>query len=107
MTTFANDEDVSNIYKLEYIFGFKVKIEPLRKPRLVPQYKNCQLFVHTQSYCNREPQCVKCTGKHYYKTVKMLAEELKNLNVQIAMKSIQRATEDVLLQKHSRQEEIK
>lgn len=43
----------------------KIKVELLRKsPTNIPQCKRYQAFGHTRRYCNREPTCVKCAGKH-------------------------------------------
>jgi hypothetical protein len=35
-----------------------------RKTTLLHQYKNCQSWGHTKSYCHKEPRCIKCAGKH-------------------------------------------
>ncbi|XP_055842659.1 uncharacterized protein LOC129909607 [Episyrphus balteatus] len=42
-----------------------VKIEPQKKhTKQVPQCRRCQGFNHTQTYCKKEPRCVKCAEKH-------------------------------------------
>jgi hypothetical protein len=51
-------------YKITDILGMRVEIHPIRKSRLVPPCKRCQAYGHTQGYCNKEPRCVKCSGKH-------------------------------------------
>lgn len=65
MLSFDKSEDSKKIFEIKLIAGMKVKIEPMRKKTaLIPQCKKCQVFGHTQAYCNREPRCVKCAGKH-------------------------------------------
>lgn len=62
--SFHNDEDVNKIYGIKNILGCKIEIHPLKNPKLIPQCKRCQAYGHTHKYCQREPRCVKCTGKH-------------------------------------------
>lgn len=62
--SFYNDEDVNKIYGIKYILGCKIEIHPLKNPALIPQCKRCQAYGHTHKYCQKEPRCVKCTGKH-------------------------------------------
>jgi len=62
--TFSADENTNNIYEIASILGSKVEIQPLRKSKLIPQCKQCQAYGHTQRYCNKDPRCVKCAGKH-------------------------------------------
>lgn len=62
--TFSHDENINKIYEITDILGTKVEILPLKKSKLIPQCKRCQAYGHTQSYCYREPRCVKCAGKH-------------------------------------------
>lgn len=63
--SFDKSEDVKNIYEIKSILNLKVRIEPLRKTSVhIPQCKKCQSFNHTQKYCQMEPRCVKCAGKH-------------------------------------------
>jgi len=65
MLTFKNSENINKIYSIQSILNIIVKIEPIRRnSKLIPQCKNCQEFNHTQSYCRKEPRCVKCAGKH-------------------------------------------
>lgn len=40
---------------------------PKEKSMLILQCKRCQEFNHTQKYCQLEPRCVKCAGKHFTK----------------------------------------
>jgi hypothetical protein len=55
---------MKTVFGINRIQGATVKIEPLRKPNLIPQFKRCQLHGHTQKYSQRQPRCVKCAGKH-------------------------------------------
>ena len=65
MLTFSTDENTNKIYEITSILGSKVEIQPLRKSKLIPQCKQCQAYGHTQSYCSKDPRCVKCAGKHH------------------------------------------
>jgi len=65
--TFSADENTNKIYEITSILGSKVEIQPLRKSKLIPQCKQCQAYGHTQRYCNKDPRCVKCAGKHHTK----------------------------------------
>lgn len=42
----------------------KIKIEPPRIKKEIPQCKNCQGFRHTQNYYQRKARCVKCGSHH-------------------------------------------
>lgn len=64
MLTFEASEDVKKIYEIQHIMGSKVIIEPIRRPKVIPQCKKCQAYGHTQRFCAKEPRCVKCAGKH-------------------------------------------
>jgi len=68
--TFSADENTNKIYEIASILGSKVEIQPLRKSKLIPQCKQCQTYGHTQRYCNKDPRCVKCAGKHHTKECK-------------------------------------
>lgn len=75
MLTFTNDEDIKKIYAIKCILGCKVDIHPMKTSKLVPQCKRCQSYGHTQKYCQKEPRCVKCTGKHLTKDCNKPLEE--------------------------------
>lgn len=64
MLTFEHEEDIEKIRGIKTIQGANVKIEQLRKSRLVPQCRRCQSFGHTQNFCRMKPKCVKCAGEH-------------------------------------------
>ncbi len=64
MLSFERTEDIKNIYAIREILHMKVQIEAVKKSKLIPQCKKCQVYGHTQNFCNKEPRCVKCVGKH-------------------------------------------
>lgn len=64
MLTFQNSEDIKKIYDIQYLCQLRVKIEALRNNKLIPQCKRCQRYGHTQRFCRREANCVKCAGCH-------------------------------------------
>lgn len=65
MLPFSNEEKVEKVYSIKSILGIIVKIEPLKKNiNAIIQCKRCQAFGHTKTYCNNNPACVKCAGKH-------------------------------------------
>lgn len=53
-----------DIYKCDVLLHSKIKFEPPRKKREIPQCSKCQRYGHTKSYCHHSPRCVKCTGNH-------------------------------------------
>lgn len=68
MLSFDNKESIEKIYALKKIMNIIVKIEPLRKnSSMILQCKRCQAFGHTKGYCNKDPACVKCAGRHFTK----------------------------------------
>ena len=77
MLTFDRKQNINEIYKINNILGLRVKIEPLRrKSTLIPQCKRCQMYGHTQKYCNRQEKCVKCAGKHLTRNCNMSRNEV-------------------------------
>lgn len=66
MLSFENSEDVKKIYEIKEILGMKVTVEAVKSPKIIPQCKNCQMFGHTQKFCNKDSRCVRCAGKHHY-----------------------------------------
>lgn len=62
--SFAPEEDIDSIYKIDKILYNVVQICPLKGNKLVPQCKNCQEFGHTRNHCNKKPRCVKCGKGH-------------------------------------------
>lgn len=43
----------------------KVTIKLIKKPKIIPQCKTCQEYMHTQKYCNKIPECVKCAEEQF------------------------------------------
>jgi hypothetical protein len=52
-----NNKDICNLDSLCY---YKIKIEPSKNKKYVPQCKNCQSFGHAQNDCYKKSVCVKC-----------------------------------------------
>ncbi|XP_029174680.1 uncharacterized protein LOC114943252 [Nylanderia fulva] len=90
--SFDTEEDINKIFQISNIMNCKVEIQPLKTNKLIPQCKKCQAYGHTQQYCNREPRCVKCAGKHYFKECKK--KIMSYQNVFIVEKIIQPTIED-------------
>lgn len=62
---FEPAEDIDKIYAIKSILNQIVKIEPLKKLNdTIVQCRRCQNFGHTLNYCEKNPKCVKCAGKH-------------------------------------------
>jgi hypothetical protein len=61
-----NSDTGTEIFGLEFMFHSKIKIEPKRKPKSIPQCTRCQRYGHTKNYCKLNPRCVKCTGDHHF-----------------------------------------
>jgi hypothetical protein len=53
-----------NIYQIETLNYTKVRFEPPRPKRNIPQCGKYQRYEHTQAYCYHSPRCVKCAGNH-------------------------------------------
>lgn len=53
-----------DIYDLNSLCYHKIKLEPPKEKKGVPQCKNCQAFSHTQNYCHKKSICVKCGEEH-------------------------------------------
>lgn len=53
-----------NIYDIQYLLHCRIKFEPPRPVRTIPQCANCQQYGHTKAYCRRKPKCIKCAGDH-------------------------------------------
>lgn len=64
LLTFEHDENIKKIFEIKYICHMGVKMEALKNSKLIPQCKRCQRYEHTQRFCQRDPICVKCAGKH-------------------------------------------
>jgi len=53
-------ENNKDIYQIENLNYTKVKFEPPKPKRNIPQCSKCQRCRHTQAYCYHSPRCVKC-----------------------------------------------
>ncbi|EFN76249.1 Nucleic-acid-binding protein from transposon X-element, partial [Harpegnathos saltator] len=63
--TFDNKKSIEKIYEIKMILNTVIRIEPLRKnTKLISQCKRCQRYNYTHTYCQKDPRCVKCAGKH-------------------------------------------
>jgi len=60
-------EDNKGIYEIETLNYTKVKFEPPRPKRNIPQCSKFQRYVHIQAYCYHSPRCVKSAGSHLTK----------------------------------------
>uniref|UniRef100_A0A1B0GJF1 Putative nucleic-acid-binding protein from transposon x-element n=1 Tax=Lutzomyia longipalpis TaxID=7200 RepID=A0A1B0GJF1_LUTLO len=58
------DPKNKDIYAVNRLLHYVVKIEPPHPKKEVIQCKRCQRFGHSKSYCNRSPRCVKCDQEH-------------------------------------------
>jgi PAX-interacting protein 1 len=52
------------IYDITSLLRHRVKFEPPRQKRELPQCARCQHYGHTKAYCQLRPCCVKCLGDH-------------------------------------------
>lgn len=53
------------VYKINFLLNTRVKFEPPRPKREIPQCKKCQRYGHTKKFCYHSPRCVKCAGDHH------------------------------------------
>ena len=58
------NENNKDIYQIETLSYTKMRFEPPRPKRNIPQCGKCQRYGHTQAYCYHSPRCVKCAGNH-------------------------------------------
>lgn len=61
LQTNSNNKEIYNVKSLLHC---RVKFEPPKPKRTIPQCANCQAYGHTKSYCRRNPRCIKCAGNH-------------------------------------------
>ena len=64
IVSFDRETDIDKIYNIKTVMSSKVKIEPMRKNKTIPQCKRCQDYGHTQNFCAKTPRCVKCGKQH-------------------------------------------
>jgi len=58
------NENNKDIYQIETLNYTKVRFEPPRPKRNIPQCGKCQRYGHTQAYSYHSPRCVKCADNH-------------------------------------------
>ncbi|GBM13286.1 hypothetical protein AVEN_226274-1 [Araneus ventricosus] len=56
--------NVNDIYKIDRLNLFKVKIEHYRKKNRATMCFNCSEFFHSARNCRCKPRCIKCNGSH-------------------------------------------
>lgn len=61
LITKSNNKDVYKLTEMPYC---KIKIEPPRIKKEIPQCRRFQGIGHTQNYCHREAKCVTCSDNH-------------------------------------------
>jgi hypothetical protein len=57
-----NNKDIYLIGALHYT---KIKFEPPRPKRIIPQFSKCQRYGHTKAYCFHSLRCVKRACTHF------------------------------------------
>jgi hypothetical protein len=60
-------ENNKDIHRTETLNYTKVKFEPPRPKRTIPQCSKCQRDGYTHAYCYHRPRCIKCAGSHLTK----------------------------------------
>ena len=72
LETSPNNKEV---YSIQYLLNCKISFEPPHHKRTIPQCSNCQKYGHTKNFCNLNPVCVKCAGKHKTADCKKLSND--------------------------------
>lgn len=75
--TFNHEEDIKKIFELETIK--EIKIENIKRSKLIPQCKYCQGYGHTQKCSNLQQNYIKCVRDHCTKQYK--EDNLKHPNM--------------------------
>ncbi|GBN98344.1 hypothetical protein AVEN_131915-1 [Araneus ventricosus] len=60
----AKTPNANNIFQLEKINNFNVKIEHYRKKQRATMCYKCSDFFHSARNCKCKPRCIKCNGTH-------------------------------------------
>jgi hypothetical protein len=60
----AKDENCKTIFDINSIFHIKIKVEEPHKSLELLQFRNCQDYGHTRTYCSYTPRCVRCAKNH-------------------------------------------
>ena len=81
LATFKNTDELQNIFQVQSLLSYKIKIENyIRYPRPTQCFK-CQKFHHVSKHCHLEAKCVKCAGSHpYTQCTKSKEEDPKCVN---------------------------
>jgi len=76
------NENNKDIYLTEILNCTKVRFEPPRPKRNIPQCGKWQRHGHNQAYCFHSPRCVKCAGNH---SIKHCARKKESDNVKCVL----------------------
>ncbi|GBO06913.1 hypothetical protein AVEN_116727-1 [Araneus ventricosus] len=60
----AKTPNVNDIFKIDRISNFKIKIEQYRQKQRATMCYNCSDFFHSARNCKCKPRCIKCNGTH-------------------------------------------
>ncbi|GBM20493.1 hypothetical protein AVEN_61039-1 [Araneus ventricosus] len=74
----AKTPNVNDIYKIDKLNFFKIKIEPYRKKNRSTMCYNCSEFYHSARNCRCKPRCIKCNGSHETRNCN-IKEKIENL----------------------------
>ncbi|CAH1114814.1 unnamed protein product [Psylliodes chrysocephalus] len=58
------ETNLRDVYKIRHVQNTRVKWETYAKKNKITQCYRCQQFGHSQANCHKQPNCVKCAGKH-------------------------------------------
>lgn len=74
-------ENNQEIYQVQLLCNMRLKFEPPRPKREIPQCIKCQRYGHTKNYCHHQARCVKCAKFHETATCDRKNEDLDVLCV--------------------------
>lgn len=74
-------ENNKEIYQVQLLCNMRLKFEPPRPKREIPQCIKCQRYGHTKNYCHHKARCVKCAKFHETATCDRKNEDLDVLCV--------------------------
>ncbi|GBM39189.1 hypothetical protein AVEN_136404-1, partial [Araneus ventricosus] len=60
----AKTPNANDIFEIDRISNFKIKIEQYRKKQRATMCYNCSEFFHSARNCKCKPRCIKCNGTH-------------------------------------------
>ncbi|XP_057335422.1 uncharacterized protein LOC130674170 [Microplitis mediator] len=64
LVTVNNTDDIAKLLKIKTIASFRIRWDPYRNIKKVPQCFRCQQFEHGITNCHNPPKCVKCPLSH-------------------------------------------